>query len=388
VAPAALPPAPIGSSNAPVPTVSWGAAPSADTTAAAAPEKKFNRFTFTRFTWGNSVSLQSVGLGESFQSPAPSYTQSFSLNLRYYYLALPRDKAYVNVSGEVDVELTDSPNTSTTYVRQPLLNDILIGTSYGHTVYESANKETKITPGVGLSFALPTSLASQSTGKYLTLGVTANLVGSIGLAGSKSDWFPDGLAFVSAGYSHLFSRCYLSCNGGAPAQFPRQLAGNTAGDVASVQSFSDQLSAASLAIDKVTFNFTYYLSLYKDLTFGNTWAIQAPFKHAFSSTTVGTLTGAAPIAASYPGEINPVTTFDVSFSYVLFNTARIDLGYQNITPELLDNNGQRNNVFYSIGGSAFYGNASLYIDNLIDKAMNPPDKKTALSLGRFHPIQH
>ncbi len=368
-----------------MPTVAWGGGGPGDTAAPPAPEKKFNPFYFTRFTWGNTISLNTVGLGNSYISPTPDYTMSFGLNLRYYYLNLPHDKAYVNVAGEVAVEVTDSANTSTTTEHEPLLSDIVVATGYGHTVFESADKDTKTTPGIAISAALPTSLASQSTGKYLTLGVSANLVQSIGLAGHKSDWFPDVLMLGSVGYSHLFSHCYLACNGGAPASYPKLLAGNAGGDVAAQQTYSDQLGASSFAIDKATLNFTYYLTIYKDLSLGNTWAVQMPFKHSFPATTVGTNTGNVMVDASYTGTLNPVTTFDVSLSYVLFNTARIDLGYQNITPELNDNMGERNSVFYTPGGSAFYGNVALYIDSLIDRAINPPDKKSALSLGRFHP---
>jgi hypothetical protein len=369
--------------------VNWSApAPGGDTTTPTEPEKPFNRFYFTRFTWGNSATLSTFGIGENTQTKLPNYTQSFALNLRYYFLDKPRDKMYVNVAGEVDVEVTDGPETSTTTRHQPLLSDIIVGTGYGHTVYQSANKETKTTPGISLTAALPSSIASQNTGKYLTLGVNALLVQSVGLAGSKSDWFPDVLAFGSVGYSHLFSKCYISCNGGAPALYPRQQAGNAAGDVASAQNASDQLGGASFAIDKVALNLTYYLSIYKDLSLGNTWAIQMPFKHSLEGNSIGIPTGQVPIAPSYMGSLNPQTTFDVSLSYVLFNTARVDLGYQNITPELNDHGGQRISVFYSLAGSAFYANVALYIDSLIDRAIHPPEKKTALSLGRFHPIQN
>ncbi len=80
--------------------------------------------------------------------------------------------------------------------------------------------------------------------------------------------------------------------------------------------------------------------------------------------------------------VNPTTTFDVSLSYLLFNTTRIDLGYQSISPELVDNAGQRVSVFWT-PAAVFYGNVALYIDTLIDKAMSPPDKKQALRAGRF-----
>ncbi len=152
-------------------------------------------------------------------------------------------------------------------------------------------------------------------------------------------------------------------------------------------SSDDQLAGGSLPIDRARFNLTYYLTIYKDLSLGNTWEIVAPFKHQFPATsTVTTPTGTAPLTGSVT-VVNPQTTFDISLSYVLFETARIDIGYQNITPELNDNMGARNSVFYTPGGSELYGNVSLYIDSLLDKAKGPEPRR-ALAQGRFHRVDN
>ena len=45
-------------------------------------------------------------------------------------------------------------------------------------------------------------------------------------------------------------------------------------------------------------------------------------------------------------------------------------------------------VFYSPGGSVFYGNVSLYIDSLIDKGMGSNDSKKKQAQGRFHPFSN
>jgi len=391
VAPASLPSAPVGSST-PVPSVSWGATPGADTTTPVAPveEKPQSKFYFTRFTWGNAVSASTVGVGQNYISPTPTYDQTFTLNLRYYVVNDPLDKVYVNVNAGVSVEVTDSANTTTTLQHEPLLNDIVVGAGYGHTVYQSADREWKTTLGVGASVVLPTSIVSQGQGKYLTPGVSLLIAQALPLAGARSDWFPDLLAFGSVGYSHIFSQCYTPCNATA-ASYPRQagpanLADATGGGGATVvlpeTSADDQLAAGSMAIDKVRLGLTYYLTIYKNLSLGNSWEIQAPFKHQFPATgTVVTPTGTVPLAGSVTA-VNPVTTFDLSLSYVFFNTARVDLGYQNITPELVDNMGGRNSIFYTPGGSEFYGNVSLYIDSLIDRATGTPDPKK-LARGRF-----
>jgi hypothetical protein len=212
------------------------------------------------------------------------------------------------------------------------------------------------------------------------------------LRGRKSDWFPDLLAIGSVGYYHLFSKCTTPCNNNLTA-YPRQVvgaasiadaaAGGGAGVVIPSSIGTDQLAAGGLAIDRARFNVTYFLTIYKDLSFANTWELLLPFKASFDAESVPIANGSVPLGPSVTA-LNPQTTFDVSLSYLLFDTARIDVGYQNITPELNDNSGQRNSVFYTPAGSAFYGNVSVYLDNLIDKAMTPPDKKAALGAGRFH----
>jgi hypothetical protein len=227
------------------------------------------------------------------------------------------------------------------------------------------------------------------------MGLNAIIAQALPLAGNKSDWFPDVIAFGTFGYYHLFSKCVTACNPIA-ATYPRSNgSGNYAGGVSDGNSSvtlpnttpDDQLAAAALAIDKFKLNLTYYLTIYKDLSLGNTWEIMFPPKQSLSATNINIPTGPVPIGQSDTGSLNPVTTFDVSLSYLLFNTARIDLGYQNITPELNDHTGTRNSVFYSVGGSAFYGNVAVYIDSLIDKALNkqtPAEPRRRLAEGRFH----
>src|SRR5262249_45466143 len=130
---------------------------------------------------------------------------------------------------------------------------------------------------------------------------------------------------------------------------------------------------------------TYFLTIYKDLALANTWEILMPFKHSFAGTSINLPTGPAQIGASKT-VLNPTTTFDISLGYVLFNMARIDLGYQNVTPELLDNSGSRRSIFYSTE-ALFYGNLSVYLDSIYERVANPPDKKKQLAEGRFHPVR-
>jgi hypothetical protein len=317
------------------------------------------------------------------------YIMSFTLNARYFYLNKPRDKAYVNVNLGLETELTDSTATSTTTKHEPALTDLVLSTGYGHTVYQSADKQWKTTPGVSLSLVFPTSKLSMDQGKYLTAGLSANLIQEIPLAGKKSDWFPDLLVRANAGYTYQFSRCIVPCNGGAPASYARQVGqlGTPAGqDLAGIDANSDQLSGRLLTQQSMKLNLFYVLTLYKDLALANIWEIQFPFHYTAPTSSIATPTG--PVTLNQSNQVlNPVTTFDLSLSYLLFDTTRIDIGYQSISPELVDNKGQRVSVFWT-PAAVFYGNAVLYIDNLLDKAMSPAEKKKALGRARFSPRQN
>ena len=359
-------------------------------------EKKQSDVYFTRFNWTHTASAKIFGVGSDYiGSEDDQYTMSFTLQARYYFLNREVDKAYVSLNMGMVVELTDSVDATTTTKHEPIFNDMVVGIGYGHTVYRSADREWKTTPGVAASFTLPTSKPSIGQGKYLTVGLDADVIQALPLRGSKADWFPDVLAFGTVGYYHQFSKCFQPCNDDLDA-YPRQVTGvatyadaqqdGGAGVAQPASVADDVLAGASLPIDKARFNVTYHLSIYKGLSFANTWDLLLPFKHQFPSTTVATPTGNVPIGPSVT-VVNPVTTFDVALSYLIFSTVRIDIGYQNITPELIDNSGRRVSVFYTPGGSAFYGNVSVYLDNLIDEAMSPPDKKAALGAGRFHALR-
>jgi hypothetical protein len=340
-------------------------------------EKRRSPFYFTRLDWHTSASTQIFGVGQDYQSPTGEEADTdLTLNLRYYVLNHPRDRAYVNVNVGVGVQLTDSINTTTTLKHEAQLSDTVVGVGYGHTVYRSADKQTQTTPGLSVGFVLPTSQQSLGEKKYLTTSLTGNVIQALPLAGSKSNWFPDVLAIGSVGWSHLFSRCYDPCNENIAPLNPRQ-----APDGSEIN--SDLLSMHSFAEDTVKLNLTYFITLYKDLSLENTWGIQIPLDHQYPPVSISIPTGPVQLGPSVT-PVTPVTTFDIGLSYALFNTAHIDLGYVHVTPELLDHMGRRVSVFYS-PAAMFYGNVAVYLDGFIDRALNnaPSAERRRIGESRF-----
>ncbi len=386
VAPAALPAAPIQVVAPPV--ANFNATPGADTATPEEAPKKPNPFRFTRFTWGNSASTKIFGVGRDYiGTDDEEYSMDFTLGLRYYVVDQPKDTVYVGASLGWQVELTNSD--SSTKQREVFFKDLTLSSGYGRVLYKSANKENSTSLGVSVNGVIPTSLASRMQGKYFTLGTGLALIQSVGLAGSKSDWFPDVLMFAAGSYSHLFSRATTPTNEGAVSQRPRQNAGPACtGADCNIGAFSDQLSASRFGIDNVKASFTYYLTIYKDLSLGNTWEYAHPIKPEFSNDPcVNLSTGCANIQGGVdPTNGKPTTSFDIGFSYLLFDVVRTDLGYNNTAPAL-GADGKRQSMFYSVNAQ-FYGNLAVYLDNIIDKVRTSAAKKSAankpnLALGRW-----
>jgi hypothetical protein len=380
VAPAAMPAAPPPVAAAPV---NWGGTPPpADTVKPAEVAKKPNPFGFTRFTWNNSGSTKIFGVGSNYiGTEDETYTMDFGLNIRYSLLNTPDNKVYVNASGGVEVELTNSDTT--TKKHEPLLRDTGIGVGYTRALFQTADKETKTSWLISGGLSLPTSKASQSTGKYLGTSITTGIIHAQKLAGVKSDWFPDVLVFGTVNWGHSFTR------GTTPTttdynvtNIPRQRLCDAGG---CLSDGSDQLSGSYVTHDRLKLNGTYYLSIYKDiLSFGNSWEIEEKFKYAPSPDGVcqPLATGCAPVGHQSvdPTSRNVATTFDVSISYAIpENLGRVDLGYVNSTGQLADNSTYRS-VFYG-PDAQFYANLVAYFDGIYDKAASKPDANTKQRIG-------
>jgi hypothetical protein len=379
VAPAAMPAAPPPVSAAPV---NWGGTPPAPDAVKTEEAKKPNPFGFTRFTWNNSGSTKIFGVGADYiGTEDESYTMDFGLNIRYAFLAKPNDRAYVNVAGGVEVELTNSDTT--TKKREALLRDTSIGVGYTHTLFQSADKETKTSALVSGGISLPTSKASQDIGKFLGTSLTAGIIHGQKLAGSKADWFQDILLFGTVNWGHSFTRATTPTNEALNiTSIPRQRLCDEGG---CLTDGSDQISTGFLTHDRLKLNATYYLSIYKDiLSFGNSWEIEERFKYSPPASDVcqPLATGCAPVspAVAEPTHRNVSTTFDVSISYAVpENLGRVDLGYVNTSGQLRDD-GTFRSVFYG-PDSQFYLSLSAYFDGIYDKAASKADASNKPRVG-------
>jgi hypothetical protein len=376
VAPAALPAAP--TSNAPVPSVAWGnqPAPTTDTTTPAETPKpkKANPLLLTRLDWTNTASASIFGIGkDQIGSDGQNYTMDFQFRARYSPIADSTKRLYVQAVVGWGAELTNSD--STTMRNEWLFRDMSVGTGYQHRVYKN-DKGVSFTPLIAANYILPTSKASLGSGRYGTLSLTGGFMTGLPLV-PKSDWLSDIFIIAIAGYSHLFSKYTTPTNPTVGVQRPRQLASFLGKDAAgaSVDVASDQTSGTYFVANSARFLVAMYPTIYKDLNLNLSFDLTLPFRYQGSAATVNTPTGPVQIDASTT-RLNPQTTFDIGFSYTLFNMTRIDVGYQNQTSQLAENGGKRVSLFYGVDAS-FYTNVSVFIDSILDHTLHLTGGPTA-----------
>ncbi len=332
--------------------------------------KKPNPWTYSWLTWNQSASAGLLGVGRQNQISGDYLAYSWDITLapRYAFVNTPKDQVYVNASVGIQVELTNSDTT--TYEHEWLWKDSQVTFGWAHVAYESKDGEWKTTPAVSVSALLPTSKASSAEGKYFQSGLGLSDRSIVKLKGTKSDWFPNALVVAGASYQHLFARSYDPTLANTVRVRQDAYGGNID---------SDQLNMTSFNQDQLKFTFIYYLTIWKDLSFGNAWGLTVPFKHQFTPTSCDTFvqnegcvsvpngghgTGAA--AALGPTLGVPITNFDVSLSYDFLGLGRLDVGYNNETPEL-GYGGQRTNVFYNVETAQFYVDVVAYLDGIYDK---------------------
>lgn len=376
VAPAALPAAPVA--NAPVPSVAWGnqPAPTTDTTTPApAPARKGNPLLLTRFDWTNTAAASIFGIGkDQIGSDGQAYSMDFQFRARYSPIADSSKRFFMQAVIGWGAELTNSDSSAKR--NEWLFRDMSVGIGYQHKVYKSSDGSISFTPLISANYILPTSKASMGSGRYGTLSLTGGFMTALPLI-PKSDWFSDVFIIAIGGWSHLFSKCYTACNDTIAIQRPRLGPDGTAGS-------SDQLSGGSLAANNARFLVAAYPTIYKDLNLNLSFDLLLPFKREFGAVDcVQTLTGCASLDKSVT-RLNPTTTFDVGFSYTLFNMTRIDVGYQNSTSQLAENAGKRVSLFYGVD-AAFYTNVSVFIDSILDKTLNLTGGPTAKRAARNTP---
>jgi hypothetical protein len=320
-----------------------------------------NPFRTSWFNWQTSASSKILAVGEDYIGTEDEVvSMDFSVTPRYSYINTRTDWGWIGLNIPWSVELTNSD--STTKQNQVMFGDLGIQTAYNRTLARS-DKGLVVLAGPRASVLLPTSLASQFNGTKATT--------SFGLGGSSNIPLRSGdilsSVFVAGGLSwqHLFSD---STGPFAEDEIrPRQGSGAPRGAQLIEQNYMP--SGQLFNSDTLGANFSYWLTLVGDLSFGNSWGLQAPFRYAPTSNGCEVyVANKGCVSAPVNQQVSnvPITVFDVSLSYTVASLVWVAVGYNNTARQLGDD-GRRQSIFYSNEGSTFYASASVFLDAIYSR---------------------
>ena len=130
------------------------------------------------FSWNNSATTETLGIGDDVQSENPTYEMSFALSPRYYVWEGKNAKdelpASVALGARIETIREFTNSDTTTEQGEWLLSNLLLTSQFSQAVYEKDGYETTVALRAP-AIALPTSKAARNNGTIFGLG--ARLIG-------------------------------------------------------------------------------------------------------------------------------------------------------------------------------------------------------------------
>lgn len=291
------------------------------------------------FSWNNSATTETLGIGDDVQSENPTYEMSFALSPRYYAWESREElPSSVALAARIEAIREFTNSDTTTEQGEWLLSNLLLTSQFSQGVYERDGYETTVAlraPAV----ALPTSKASRNNGTIFGLG--ARLIGlqNFPLLGENSKVLPSfGLTAVM-GYDHAFRRTTTPTN----PDLERQRTGLDGETLP-----SDQLTGRAFTDDEVLLGFSTTLVLHERVRWSNLFEWHLAWRYTFDEQAEAALpTGPAPVEQQEnPDNFGVVTLFASEVSVVVVRELSVELGYQNLASQI-GPDAQRRNMFYS-----------------------------------------
>lgn len=292
-----------------------------------------------------SVTTQTLGVGEAPQSYVPFYEWWISFRPRYHF----SDKVYAWVRFDYYKEFTNTANGRTD------LREDSLGDTWTSLVYETP--VPAISPGtsvnVGLRTLWPTSKASRDQGIYVNAGVTAGAKQRILLRDESARFFTEARLALSGWYSHNFSEATTGVNGSL--DYVRQ-------DTEGQSILSDQLSGTMIVNHQLltgadgALQITPKLSLRLQMILIQAWHYAPPGDVTVSVAGGGTAT--VPRNSDAPN-YTLATWFISTLDYDLLDELTLTLGYMNLENALSYQGQDRtlfgsDNVFWSPEARFFF----------------------------------
>jgi hypothetical protein len=313
----------------------------ADAGVAVAPAPKLPPYHHSAFAMEHSVSAQTLGVGDDYQTDNPSYTIGFAAKLRYYFIDdTPRgEHLSVRADGALYTELTN--NDATTRRGEWSFVDTDLSLAYSRRLLGPADTDGTLAELRPLILRLPTSKISLNSGRYFAAGalfglthVTPILAGrvrpdisaSVRAAVQYQRWF----ARATVPTSPELERVRLTPEG-------RALPG-------------DQLSGASLTRDELSFSARLRLAFGESVLWTTDVGFQPAWKYAVADEVevCGVVaTGCTNVSVSEDDNRYLTSTqITTELSFRIVDSLSFEVGYGNATSQL-GPDGRRRGLFYS-----------------------------------------
>jgi len=310
----------------------------------------------TMLAWSQSLTTQTVGIGQDRQTANPTWEHSYTLRPRYYLYG--DDEQLLSVRAEVGVfrELTNSDTT--TRRGEWSLTDAMVYGAYARVLSESGavGPEPELPDALLLGttseyltalftfvprLTLPTSTVSRNNGTLLGLGALVGLAQSVPVLGLDSAWLPAADLELGVGYQHLFTE----------ATEP------TASDLSRVRLMAngvsvpgDQLGAVAFAAHQLSILLKGTLYLARRLSWTNTVGWSPSWKYAFTEQqeVCGVVdTGCTVVETTTDRRSHAVVTeFSTGIGVRPLRAVGVAVGYTNVSLQL-GPDGKRRNLLYS-----------------------------------------
>ncbi len=336
----------------PAPAVPEDRSVSAPGTGEARPRK--SRWRLSRMLLDQSVTTETLGVGQDYQSRNPTYDWTLQLRPRYYFI--DRDNWSYSVQGTFSLaqELTNSDGT--TRRRELDAEDALLFLRYDRILYRAG--ETITAFGLALpEVELPLSRASRNNGSVLGLGGAILPSQQVPLA-QGAEFFPSFAIVGLARYQHFFTRATVPTSDEI-AQPRTDLRGRPV--------VSDQLGSGAFPEHELRLGFTTELMIHErvglisDFQWRPTW--NYPIDR--DAEICNLLTGCVQAdGVNDPQTFEVITVFATEVETRVTDALSVSVGYLN-TASQIGPDGQRRNMFYS-PGARFYLTMTAYLAEIFD----------------------
>lgn len=304
--------------------------------------------------WDNAASVDTLGVGQDYQSGNPVYEMAFGFRPRYYFRDVEAES--LSVRGDIALlrEFTDSD--STTERGEWTFTDAEVWLAYVRRVNDSPGATTDVILRAP-QLILPTSKVSASNGKILGLGLGGGVEQQVPLRGEDSNFLSKAALRVNARYVYQF----VSSTVPTSDDFDRVRLGPDGRSLP-----SDQLSGSAFTQHQGAISVQADLGLVRDLTLSTEFGMRYAYRRALDERVEVcnvVVTGCAEVETREDATRYGVSTlFNVELGYDLTKQLSLALGYSNLTQQL-GADGQRRQPFYSHDARGYF-TVTLALDEL------------------------